>query len=352
MFGLILSKRLNLSDQILLNMLNFKPSSDDQDIAESSDEYEGVVAGDMEGLEDSDSDMSDDDDDDNDNTDKEDVPDIGEEAGTSAKTSENPFFEGSDDDSDDSFDDDSDDEEEDDKKKEAECDKEQEEEEDDLIKALREAREKKERNCPPDIKMSEMITDISFHPDDDLITVGSIVGDLSVFKYSNEENKMEKKLKISNKSLRGLEFTETGSSLLTISKDKTFRILDTETWTVRDKFVKCHDSALYTCLSLDEHVSVTGDEDGFIKMWDSRQGDTSIMTFKRFDEYVSALLKTNNHQLLASSGEGTIQSFDLRNKRPDIQSEVYESELNCMATVASGTKLAVGSGAGPIYLFK
>ena len=63
MFGLILSKRLNLSDQILLNMLNFKPSSDDQDISESSDEYEGVVAGDMEGLEDSDSDMSEYDDD-------------------------------------------------------------------------------------------------------------------------------------------------------------------------------------------------------------------------------------------------------------------------------------------------
>ena len=25
----------------------------------------------------------------------------------------------------------------------------------------------------------------------------------------------------------------------------------------------------------------TGDEDGFVKMWDNRQGETSIMTFKR-----------------------------------------------------------------------
>jgi WD40 repeat protein len=54
-----------------------------------------------------------------------------------------------------------------------------------------------------------------------------------VFRYSNEENLLKKKLKISKKSLRGVEFDESGCSLLTISKDKTFRILDTETWAVK-----------------------------------------------------------------------------------------------------------------------
>ena len=47
----------------------------------------------------------------------------------------------------------------------------------------------KERNCPPDIKTSDLITDISFHPESDCIAVGGITGDLSIFKYSNEENK-------------------------------------------------------------------------------------------------------------------------------------------------------------------
>ena len=76
------------------------------------------------------------------------------------------------------------------------------------------------------------------------------------------------------------------------------------------------------------------------------------MTYKRFEEFVSSFLKMDDNHLLASSGEGTIQSFDLRTRRPDIQSEVYESELNCMATVRSNTKLVVGSGAGPLYLFR
>ena len=63
------------------------------------------------------------------------------------------------------------------------------EEEDDLIKSLKAARQKKECNCPPDIKTSDLITDISFHPESDCIAVSGITGDLSIFKYSNEENK-------------------------------------------------------------------------------------------------------------------------------------------------------------------
>ena len=66
------------------------------------------------------------------------------------------------------------------------------EEEDDLIKSLKAARQKKECNCPPDIKTSDLITDISFHPESDFIAVGGITGDLSIFKYPNEENKLEK----------------------------------------------------------------------------------------------------------------------------------------------------------------
>jgi len=319
-------------------MLNFKPDTGGE-LVESSDDLDGLNAPDLVASDDeSDSEDSDDD------TDQEDIADVGEEAGMS-QTQENPFFDGSDDsdmDSDSMDDSDEDDE----KPKEPEVD-----EEDDLIKALKAARQKKERVCPPDIKTSDLITDISFHPDAEIIAVGNISGDLSVFKYSNEENSLHKKLKVSKKTIRGLEYNDSGSSLLTISKDKTFRILDVETWTVRSKFVKCHDSALYSCLSLDDNISVTGDEDGFVKMWDTRQGDTSIMTYKRFDEYVSGFLKIDGNTLLAASGEGTLQSFDLRAKRPDIQSEVYESELNCMSTVRSGTKLGVGSGAGTLYLF-
>jgi len=318
-------------------MCKFKPDSTG-DLVESSDDLDDMVDDD---ASDSDSVSSEDSDD----IDVQEIPDIGEESGKS-NSQMNPLFnESGDSDISDESDEDSEDVENTTKAADNQ------DEDDDLIKALKAAREKKIRNCPPDIKTTDMITDISFHPESDILVTGSISGELSLFEYANEANTLKKKLKISKKTLRGLEFDESGSGLLIISKDKSFRILDLETSTIRHKYVKCHDAPLYSCLSLDNNVSVTGDDDGFVKMWDNRKGDTSIMTFKRFDEFVSSFLKIDDHHLIASSGEGTIQSFDLRNKKPDIQSEMYDNELNCMGIVRSGTKLAVGSGCGTLYLF-
>jgi len=313
-------------------MLNFKPAANEMDLVESSDDVGAEVLGSDHGDSDDDTDVSDD--------------QLSEEevAGGSGEQAENPCFVGSDSDSEVS---DTDDEDGPSGESKAAVD-----EEDDLIKALKAAREKKARNCPPDIKTTDMVTDISFHPEMDLIALGNITGELSVFSCSNESNELKKKLKISKKNIRGIEFDESGSSLLTISKDKTFRILDTETWVVKTKYLKCHDSPLYSLACLDQNTAVTGDEDGFVKMWDIRVSDSnSVMTYKRFDEYVSSFLKIDDKTLIAASGEGTIQSFDLRQRKPDIQSEMYDGELNCLGTVRGGDKLVVGSGTGQLYLF-
>ena len=37
--------------------------------------------------------------------------------------------------------------------------------------------------------------------------------------------------------------------------------------------------------------------------------------------------------------------------KAELQSEVYSSELNCLAVVREGTKLVVGSGEGSLILF-
>ena len=140
---------------------------------EPSDDLEGLGGVQMDES-DIDSDFSEDDDD----TEAEDISAIGEEAGKS-QTEENPFFNASDCDGSDISEDSEDKEDEGTKvkTKAAEGD-----EDDDLIKA---ARQKKDRNCPPDIKTSELTTDISFHPESDLIALGNLSGDLSLFKLSN-----------------------------------------------------------------------------------------------------------------------------------------------------------------------
>ena len=76
------------------------------------------------------------------------------------------------------------------------------------------------------------------------------------------------------------------------------------------------------------------------------------LCFKRFGEYVSSFLKIDEHHLIAASGYDTIQSFDLRHKMSDIQSDMYDGEVSCMGTFRTGTKLVVGTGTVPLYLFR
>ena len=200
-------------------MCRFKPSKKVGGLGDSSDELDDM--GDSDEI-DSDASLESDDDDDDD-IDAEEVPDVGEEAGLS-RSEVNPLFVGEEDDSSDESFTDSEDETQEENKAD---------DEDELIKALKSAREKKVRNSPPDIKTQEMITDLSFHPEADMVVIGNISGEISVFNYSNDINELKKKLKISKKTLRGVEFDSEGHSLLTISKDKSLRILDTETWAVK-----------------------------------------------------------------------------------------------------------------------
>ena len=60
----------------------------------------------------------------------------------------------------------------------------------------------------------------------------------------------------------------------------------------------------------------------------------------QFDEFVSDLFVDDAKRIMvASSGEGTVQSFNIRGKKPDAQSEVYEGEMNCLGLVHHDAKL-------------
>eukprot|EP00088_Acartia_fossae_P043225 TRINITY_DN4550_c0_g1_i5.p1 TRINITY_DN4550_c0_g1~~TRINITY_DN4550_c0_g1_i5.p1 ORF type:complete len:490 (-),score=137.15 TRINITY_DN4550_c0_g1_i5:1909-3378(-) len=222
--------------------------------------------------------------------------------------------------------------------------------EEDLIAALKSAREKKARDCPPDIKLKESATDISFHPEENIIAVSNLLGELSIFSCSNEENKALKKLKLHKGGIRSIEYSVDGKHILTAGKDKTVKVVDVETWNLMMKEPLSHPSPLYSLAPL-SNGCVSGDEDGTVKFWDFRTKKNTL-TSKRFDEFVSSIYADEEKKVvIATSGEGTIQSWDMRMNKPDIQSEVYDSELNCLSVVREGTKVVVGSGEGIMYIF-
>ena len=242
--------------------------------------------------------------------------------------------------------------------------------EDPLIKALKAAKERKnikDRNSPPDLRFSNEVMDISFHPDNNLVGVSLIDGQIDIFGYTNEENTLKKRLKIHKFSVRTLEFDTSGHRIFSGSggtgDSGTLKITDVETSQVVFKAVKCHPSPLYKIKPMTEHLFASGDEDGTVKLWDSRKKPNSgvtgsygqVMEAKPFEEFVSDIYFNPNvdegRRMVVSSGEGTLESFNVRGKRPDLQSEQYGGELTSLDSVHRNSKLVAGCGDGKLYMF-
>nr|SVE75810.1 EOG090X07S3 [Daphnia hispanica] len=231
----------------------------------------------------------------------------------------------------------------------------EEKEDDDIIVAICNAAKPQEKVKPPDLRTSSncMVTDISFHPNEELIAISDIEGEITCYKYGNEENDLLHTLNHHKKSCRALTFNHDGALLFSASKDKSVVITDTETMKVTQCFSKAHSSPIYSLLCLDANIWASGDDDGVVKVWDKRRNaQKPVAEFKEMDEFVSSMVTDSGSRLLVcTSGEGTLTAFNTRTKKMDGQSEVYPSEMNCVGLVRQETKVIAGLGNGNMYIF-
>ncbi|KAJ8950538.1 hypothetical protein NQ314_007847 [Rhamnusium bicolor] len=140
-------------------------------------------------------------------------------------------------------------------------------EEDEIIKAIR--RECNwERDHPPPIRCEDFITDLSFHPYNHLIAVSNILGDVLLYKYSNEGNVLINTLELHTKACRDIEF------------------------------------------------SLDGDDDGTVKIWDMREKDDHpIYKTKKNEDYISDMVTNESKKFLfCASGDGSLTTIDLHNR--------------------------------------
>lgn len=231
----------------------------------------------------------------------------------------------------------------------------EEKEDDDIIVAICNAAKPQEKTKPPDLRTSLncMVTDISFHPNEELIAMSDIEGEITCYKYGNEENELLHTLNHHKKSCRALTFNHDGALLFSASKDKSVVITDTETMKVTQSFCKAHSSPIYSLLCMDANIWASGDDDGVVKVWDKRRSvQKPVAEFKEMDEFVSSMITDSGSRLLVcTSGEGTLTAFNTRRKKMEGQSEVYPSEMNCAGLIRQETKVIAGLGNGNMYIF-
>ncbi len=131
------------------------------------------------------------------------------------------------------------------------------EEEDDVVQAII-AATKTVRAHPPDIVTEEFIVDLSFHPNEDILAVGTITGDVIVYKYSNEENQLVSNIEVHTKAVRDIEFNWDGSTLFSVSKDKSIMMSDVNTGKLKRFYDNAHESPIYKIHVLCENLFATG----------------------------------------------------------------------------------------------
>ncbi|WCJ41474.1 WD repeat-containing protein 55 [Euphorbia peplus] len=196
---------------------------------------------------------------------------------------------------------------------------------------------------------------LDFHPNDHLVAAALISGDLQLYRYAGGDAAALPQrlfeLKAHTGSCRAVRFINNGQALLTGSTDCSILAVDLETGSPIARVENAHEESVYSMVNITESTIATGDEKGFIKVWDTRQR-TCCNSFKPHDEYVSDMtIPSDSMKLLATSGDGTLSVCNLRSNKVQTRSEFSEEELSSVVVMKNGRKVICGSQDGTLLLY-
>ena len=212
---------------------------------------------------------------------------------------------------------------------------------------------KKERSKPKDIVTEDFPTDLSFHPEQNILAVATVMGDVLIYRYANEENQLLHTHEIHRKGIRDIEFSSNGRELISCSRDKSIVVSDFETGKFKRFWDNAHSDPVYTLTEISENLIASGDDEGTVRLWDVRvNGSEPVFSVKEVEDYISSITTNNQKRILAcTSGDGYLTTINIGSKKMYIQSEPYEEELTCAGIFRNESKLIVGSSKGNFYTF-
>ncbi|TYK18772.1 WD repeat-containing protein 55 [Cucumis melo var. makuwa] len=153
-----------------------------------------------------------------------------------------------------------------------------------------------------EINLADIPFDLDFHPSDQLVAAGVIGGNLHLYRY--DANALPQKLfkvRAHVKSCRAVRFINDGRAILTGSSDHSILSTDVETGSVIARLEDAHDEAVSKLINITSETIASGDDNGAIKVWDTRQR-SCCSSFKAHEDYISDMTySSDSTKLLATS---------------------------------------------------
>ncbi|KAG6777445.1 hypothetical protein POTOM_017267 [Populus tomentosa] len=212
-----------------------------------------------------------------------------------------------------------------------------------------------------EIDLGKVPFTMDFHPSDNLVTAGLISGDLHLYRF-NADSLPQRLLEIHahSESCRAARFINDGqvltyvhlsSAIITGSSDRSILATDLETGSPIARLENAHEDAIFSLINLTESTIATGDDQGCIKVWDTRQR-SCCNSFNAHEDYVSDMtFASDSMKLLSTSGDGTLSVCNLRSNKIQSQSEFSEEELLSVVIMKNGRKVICGSQNGTLLLY-
>ncbi|ORX52438.1 WD40 repeat-like protein [Hesseltinella vesiculosa] len=200
------------------------------------------------------------------------------------------------------------------------------------------------------INTENTVFDFDLHPSQDLVISGLITGRLQCHRYGDAHELLWDN-KPFKKSCRGVMFNPDGSKFYSISKDRSIVCMDTQTAKVVDLRENTHEQPLNALLCLNENLLATGDDQGLIKLWDTRKKD-AIMTWKEHEDFIAQMVfNEDKNTLVVAGGDGYLSTWQLRKQEVSAMSDHMEDELLSVVLVKNNEKAVVGSQEGVLSIW-
>ncbi|KAH1219935.1 WD repeat-containing protein 55 [Glycine max] len=157
-----------------------------------------------------------------------------------------------------------------------------------------------------EISLGKLAFDIDFHPSDNLVAAGLITGHLHLYRYSPHTVPVRLlEVHAHTESCRAARFINGGRALLTGSPDCSILAIDVETGSTIARVDNAHESAVNRLINLTESTVASGDDDGCIKVWDTRER-SCCNSFNVHEDYISDItFASDAMKLLATSDRFT-----------------------------------------------